>query len=83
VKIMARKEKTERELELEDAIVRAVADLDESDGSRVGTSEAIDSAREILSDAYGVGFEDAVSECLSEVSDEDEDDGDEDEDEDE
>lgn len=78
---MARKEKTEREIELEDAIAQAVANLDESDGSRVGTSEAIDSAREILSDAYGVGFEDAVSEYLSDDSEdgetEDEDDDDE------
>lgn len=74
---MARVAKTEREMELETAIVNAVANLDESDGSRIGTSEAIDAAREILSDAYGTGFEKAVSDCL--LSDEDDEDDEDDE----
>lgn len=52
--------------ELKDAIVQAVATLDESDGSRISTSEAIDSSREILADAYGPTLEDDVSEYLRE-----------------
>ncbi len=65
--------------ELKDAIVQAVATLDESDGSRVSTSEAIDSARETLAEAYGPAFEDDVSEYLGEDPDsQDEDEADDD-----
>ena len=56
--------KSARVIELEEGIARAVATLDEADGSRIGLQEAFDSAREILSDAYDVGFEKAVSEYL-------------------
>ena len=73
--------KSGRVIELEDAIAQAVATLDESDGSRVGTSGAIDSARETLADAYGTGFEDAVSEyLLAEPESDDEDDEDDEDD---
>lgn len=65
-------QKSERVIELEEGIAQAVATLDESDGSRVSTAEAIDSARETLADAYGIGFEKAVSEYLSEPDNEDE-----------
>jgi hypothetical protein len=58
--------------ELREAIVEAVATLDEADGSRISTSRAIDAARSTLSEAYGHGFERAVSDYLSdEGSDED------------
>jgi hypothetical protein len=81
VKFMATK--SARTVELEEAIAQAVATLDEADGSRVGMSEAFDSARETLGDAFGKGFEDAVSEYLSAQSDEDDEDDDEDDDDDE
>ncbi len=70
---------TQRVSDLKDAIANAVATLDEADGSRVGMAEAIDSARETLSDAYGRGFEKAVSEYLSDDSDDEEDEDNEDE----
>ncbi len=57
--------KSTRVSELEEGIAEAVAALDEADGSRIGMQEAFDSARETLSEAYGAGFENAVSECLS------------------
>ena len=63
--------KSARVIELEEGIAQAVATLDTSDGSRVSTAEAIDSARETLSDAFGAGFEDAVSEYLQSDSDDD------------
>ncbi len=76
--------KSARTIELEEGIAQAVATLDETDASRIGLQEAIDSARETLADAYGVGFEKAVTEYLSDESDEDdEDDEDEDDEEDE
>jgi len=37
-------QKSQRVIELEEGIAQAVATLDESDGSRVSTDEAIDSA---------------------------------------
>lgn len=67
---MARAAKTEREIELEEAIVEAVANLDECDGSRVSTSEAIDTARDVLKEAYGTGFEKDVSDFLETEDDE-------------
>lgn len=58
--------------ELKEAIVEAVATLDESDGSRVSTSEAIDTVREILGNAYGPELDDAVEDFLgTETDDED------------
>lgn len=71
-------QKSARVIELEEGIAQAVATLDESDGSRVSTSEAIDEARETLKDAYGVGFEKAVIEYLSEPNDDEDSDGDDD-----
>lgn len=68
-------QKSARVIELEEAIAQAVATLDECDGSRVATDEAIDSARETLADAYGVGFEKAVSEYLSETDEDVDDEG--------
>lgn len=67
-------------VEMKDSIASAVATLDEADGSRAGTSAAIDGAREILAAAYGVGFERAVSSHLGLDNDSDEVDEDEDED---
>ncbi len=61
--------KTARVVELENGIAEAAAILDEADASRIGLQEAFDSAREILADAYGVGFENAVTENLSESED--------------
>ncbi len=60
--------------EMKDAIVEAVATLDESNGSRTGTAEAIDAAREILADAYGNegDLNDAVNDHLG-IDDADED----------
>jgi hypothetical protein len=63
--------KSARVIELEEAIAQAVATLDESDGSRIGASEAIDAARETLADGYGTGFENAVTEYLSDGEDDD------------
>jgi hypothetical protein len=72
--------KSERVMELEESIVQATALLDEADGSRVGMSEAFDSAREILSDTYGLKFEDDVSDYISNNSEDDESENDDDED---
>ena len=77
--------KSAREMELEDAIAQSVAALDAADGSRIGLQEGMDSARETLGDAYGIGFEKAGSafaEAVLELA-EYEDDADADEDEDE
>jgi hypothetical protein len=61
--------KTARVVELENGIAEAAAILDEADASRIGLQEAFDSAREMLADAFGVGFENAVTEFLSESED--------------
>jgi hypothetical protein len=45
--------KKTRATELEEAIVQAVCTLDEADGSRIGLTEAIDQARNILHSSYG------------------------------
>lgn len=63
--------KSARVIELEEAIVQAVATLDEADGSRIGALEASDSAREILKETYGLEFENDVSEYLSSESEDD------------
>ncbi len=76
--------KSARTIELENGIAEAVATLDQADATRIGLQEAFDTVREILSEAYGTGFENAVSEYLSDEEDEDGDSDDEfDEDEDE
>jgi hypothetical protein len=48
--------------DLQEAVIEAVAELDQADGSRTGMTEAIDSARSILSDGYGLDFEDDLIE---------------------
>lgn len=68
--------KTVRETELENAIAEATAILDESDASRVALQEAFDSAREVLSDAFGVGFEKAVEEYYGDEETSEDDDSD-------
>ena len=75
--------KSQRVIDLEEGIAEAVATLDETDSSRIGLIEAIDGARATLAGAYGVGFENAVSEYLSDDSDDDETEDGEDDDEDE
>jgi hypothetical protein len=51
--------------QLQSAITEAVALLDEADGSRVGMSDAIDSARDILAEAYGPTFENDVNDAIT------------------
>lgn len=74
------REANERSLELEEGIVSAVAEIDQSDGSRVGLQETLDSVREILGNAYGDTLTDDVNEFLGletvdgeDISDEDDD----------
>jgi hypothetical protein len=50
--------------ELQEAVIEAVATLDKADGSRTAMTEAIDNAREILSDSYGLNFDDDLAEYL-------------------
>lgn len=57
-------EANERSSELEEAIVMAVAEIDQSDSSRVGLQETLDSVREILGNAYGDELTDDVNEFL-------------------
>ena len=71
-------EATERSSEFEEAIVEAVAQIDQSDASRVGLQETLYSVREILENAYGDTLTDDVNEHLGletvdgEIEDEDE-----------
>lgn len=72
--------KSGRVIELEESIIQAIATLDDADGSRVGTLEAVDGARDILKETYGLEFENDISEYLSsESEDDDSDEDDEDE----
>jgi hypothetical protein len=64
--------------DLKEGVIEAVAELDKADGSRTGMAEAFDSAREILSDAYGLTFEDDLAAHLEAEDDDDDDDGDDD-----
>ncbi len=64
--------------DLKEGVIEAVAELDKADGSRTGMAEAFDSAREILSDAYGLNFEDDLAAHLEAEDDNDDDDGDDD-----
>lgn len=50
--------------ELRESIVEAVAELDQCDGSRIGQSEAIDAARNILQTAYGDQLDDDVQDFI-------------------
>lgn len=56
---------------LKEAVLDAVTTLDECDGSRSSTNEAIDAAREILADAYGPEFEDDLEDFAAETDAED------------
>jgi hypothetical protein len=56
--------------ELQEAVIEAVATLDKVDGSRTAMIEAIDNAREILSDSYGLDFDDDLTEFLESDDDE-------------
>ena len=56
--------------ELETAIIEATAELDQADGSRTGMAEAFDSARQILSDAYGANFDSDIEEFSNSSDDE-------------
>lgn len=64
---------------LREAIISAVATLDQSDGSRVSLIESIDNARRTLSEVMPDNFDDLVTEYMEAETDED-DDEDEDED---
>lgn len=55
---------TDRIGEFEEAIVEAVAAIDQADGSRVGLQETLDSVRETLGDIYGETLTDDVNEFL-------------------
>ena len=49
---------------LENGIIEAVAEIDQSDGSRVGLQESMDSARASLETAYGENLTHDVNEFL-------------------
>jgi hypothetical protein len=53
-----------RVTELEEAIVQAVAEIDQADGSRIGLQEAMDSVRTTFETAYGEALTDDVNEYL-------------------
>lgn len=57
-------ETTERVAEFEEAIVQAVAEIDQTDGSRVALQETLDSVRETLANCYGDTLADDVNEHL-------------------
>jgi hypothetical protein len=68
----------ERVSDFEEATVNAVAEIDQSDSSRVGLQATLDSVRETLANAYGESLTDDVNEFLgieSEVEQDEEDDG--------
>lgn len=54
----------DRANELEEAIVAAVVEIDQTDSSRVGLQETIDSVRGTLEDAYGDTLTEDVNESL-------------------
>ncbi len=62
----------DRITEFEEAIVEAVAAIDQADGSRVDLQETLDSVREIFENAYGESLTADVNEFLT-VNDESED----------
>jgi hypothetical protein len=67
----------ERVSDFEEATVNAVAEIDQSDSSRVGLQATLDSVRETLANAYGESLTDDVNEFLgieSEVEQDEEDD---------
>lgn len=50
--------------EFEEAVVSAVAEIDQADGSRVALQETLDSVRETLADCYGDTLTEDVNEHL-------------------
>ncbi len=54
----------ERVSEFEEATVNVVAEIDQSDGSRVGLQATLDSIRETLENVYGDTLTDDVNEYL-------------------
>lgn len=63
--------KSQRVLELEEAIIQAVDVLDEADSSRMGLIESTDKLRAILAESYGDNFDDDLSDYQSSESDDD------------
>ena len=59
---MARK--SERVIDLEEAILNAVEQIDTGDQSRVGLLETLDGVRMILEAGYGEDFEDDFAEKM-------------------
>jgi hypothetical protein len=57
-------ETRERVSEFEEATVNVVAEIDQSDGSRVGLQATLDSVREMLANVYGDTLTDDVNEYL-------------------
>ncbi len=57
-------ELNDKVLEFEEAIVSAVAEIDQTDGSRIGLQNTLDTVRETLADAYGDSLSDDVNEFL-------------------
>ena len=53
-----------RIVELEESIIQAVAEIDQSDSSRVGLQQTLDTVRETLADVYGDTLTDDVNEHL-------------------
>jgi hypothetical protein len=54
----------ERVSDFEEATVNAVAEIDQSDGSRVGLQATLDSVRETLANVYGETLTEDVNEYL-------------------
>jgi hypothetical protein len=54
----------ERVSDFEEATVNAVAEIDQSDSSRIGLQATLDSVRETLANAYGESLTDDVNEFL-------------------
>jgi hypothetical protein len=69
----------ERVSDFEEATVNAVAEIDQSDSSRVGLQATLDSVRETLANVYGDTLTDDVNEYLGVEGEVDEDEEEEDE----
>jgi hypothetical protein len=72
-------EMRERVSEFEEATVNVVAEIDQSDGSRVGLQATLDSVRETLANVYGDTLTEDVNEYLGIEGEVDEDEEEEDE----
>lgn len=55
---------SDKVMEFEEAIVSAVAEIDQTDGSRIGLQNTLDTVRETLAEAYGDTLTDDVNEFL-------------------